>query len=51
MLGGVRYLVWDTLHGFEQSEREMLSLATIVGSILFTLIVWAIAYLAMGGSR
>ena len=51
MLGGIRHLIWDTLRGFEPSEREMLALATIVGSIAFTLILWVIGYLAMGGSR
>ena len=50
-LGGIRHLIWDTLHGLEPSEREMLALATIVGSITFTLILWVIGYLAMGGSR
>ena len=29
MLGGIRHLIWDTLHGFEPAEREMLALATI----------------------
>ena len=51
MLGGIRHLIWDTLRGFEPSEREMLALATIVGSIALTLILWVIGYLAMGGSR
>jgi len=51
MLGGIRHLIWDTLRGFEPSEREMLALATIVGSVAFTLILWVIGYLAMGGSR
>jgi succinate dehydrogenase / fumarate reductase cytochrome b subunit len=51
MLGGIRHLIWDTGRGFEPAEREMLAMATIVGSILFTLILWAIGYLAMGGSR
>ena len=50
-LGGIRHLIWDTVRGFEPSEREMLALATIVGSIALTLILWVIGYLAMGGSR
>lgn len=50
-LGGVRHLIWDTLHGFEPAEREMLALATIVGSVSLTLFVWVIGYLAMGGPR
>ena len=50
-LGGIRHLIWDTLNGFEPAEREMLALATIVGSISLTLLVWVIGYLAMGGPR
>jgi succinate dehydrogenase cytochrome b subunit len=51
MLGGIRHLIWDTGRGFEPAEREMLGLATIVGSVALTLIVWVIGYLAMGGPR
>jgi succinate dehydrogenase / fumarate reductase cytochrome b subunit len=51
MLGGVRHLIWDTIHGLEPPERELLALATLVGSISLTLIVWVVGYLAMGGPR
>jgi len=51
MLGGVRHLIWDLGYGFEPAEREFLALATIVGSISFTIIVWVVGYLAMGGPR
>jgi succinate dehydrogenase / fumarate reductase, cytochrome b subunit len=50
-LGGIRHLIWDTLSGFEPAEREMLALATIVGSASLTLVVWVVGYLAMGGPR
>jgi succinate dehydrogenase cytochrome b subunit len=50
-LGGIRHLIWDTDHGFEPAEREMLALATIVGSVSLTIIVWVVGYLAMGGPR
>ena len=50
-LGGIRHLIWDTIHGLEPAEREFLALATIVGSISLTLIVWVVGYLAMGGPR
>jgi succinate dehydrogenase / fumarate reductase cytochrome b subunit len=50
-LGGIRHLIWDTLHGFEPADREMLTLATLVGSVSLTLVVWVIGYLAMGGPR
>jgi succinate dehydrogenase / fumarate reductase, cytochrome b subunit len=51
MLGGVRHLIWDTLHGLEPSEREILTLATLIGSITLTLLIWVVGYLAMGGPR
>ena len=50
-LGGVRHLIWDTSRGLEPAERELLALATIVGSISLTLVVWVIGYLTMGGPR
>jgi succinate dehydrogenase cytochrome b subunit len=50
MLGGIRHLIWDTLHGFEPAEREVLAIATLVGSIVLTLLLWIVGYLAMGGS-
>lgn len=51
MLGGIRHLIWDTVHGFEPAEREMLTLATLVGSVALTFILWAIGYLMIGGPR
>jgi len=51
MLGGIRHLIWDLGLGFEPNEREFLALATIVGSVTLTVIVWVVGYLAMGGLR
>ena len=51
MLGGIRHLIWDTLHGFQSAEREWLTVATLVGSIALTLVVWVIGYIALGGPR
>src|SRR6266446_4456915 len=51
MLGGIRHLIWDTGHGFSQSEREWLSLATAVGSISLTVLLWVISYLSLGRSH
>ena len=50
-LGGLRHLIWDMGRGFERTEREMLALATLVGSIGLTILLWAVGYLAMGGPR
>jgi succinate dehydrogenase / fumarate reductase cytochrome b subunit len=51
MLGGIRHLIWDTLHGLEPADRERLTLASLIGSIALTLLIWVIGYLAMGGPR
>ena len=50
-LGGVRHLIWDMGRGLEPTEREMLTLATLIGSIGLTIIVWVIGYFALGGLR
>ena len=51
MLGGIRHLIWDTGRGFEQNEREGLALATIVGSVSLTLLLWIVGYFFIGGPR
>jgi succinate dehydrogenase cytochrome b subunit len=50
-LGGIRHLIWDTIHGFGPNEREWLARATLAGSIGLTLIFCIVAYLVMGGAR
>ena len=51
MLGGIRHLIWDTGHGFGEHEREWLAIATIVGSISLTIVIWIVGYLFVGGAR
>ena len=51
MLGGIRHLIWDTGRGFGPQERERLAAATLVGSIGWTIVIWVVGYLFMGGSR
>jgi succinate dehydrogenase / fumarate reductase cytochrome b subunit len=51
MLGGIRHLIWDTGRGFGPVEREWLTLATIIGSVGLTLLVWIIGFIFIGGSR
>jgi succinate dehydrogenase / fumarate reductase cytochrome b subunit len=51
MLGGIRHLIWDMGYGFEPHEREALSLATIVGSVVLTVALWVVGYLVIGGGR
>jgi succinate dehydrogenase / fumarate reductase cytochrome b subunit len=51
MLGGIRHLIWDLGYGFGPTEREWLTTATLVGSIGFTILIWIVGYLVMGGIR
>jgi succinate dehydrogenase / fumarate reductase cytochrome b subunit len=51
MLGGIRHLIWDIGYGFEPNEREALSLATILASIVLTVLLWIVGYLMIGGGR
>jgi len=44
-------LIWDLGRGFEPAEREMLTLATLIGSIALTIVLWVVGYFAMGGLR
>jgi succinate dehydrogenase / fumarate reductase, cytochrome b subunit len=50
-LGGVRHLIWDTGRGFGPAEREWLALATLIGSVGLTAMLWIVGYLSMGGAR
>ena len=51
MLGGIRHLIRDTGHGYGPHEREWLAVASLVGSISLTIIIWVIGYLFIGGPR
>jgi succinate dehydrogenase / fumarate reductase cytochrome b subunit len=51
MLGGIRHLIWDTGRGFGPAEREWLTLATIIGSVGLTLLIWIVGFIVMGGAR
>lgn len=41
-LGGIRHFIWDMIHGFGPQERLLLAKATLAGSVVLTLVVWAI---------
>lgn len=43
LLGGVRHLVWDTIHGFELAAADALCWGTLLGSLALTLLLWATA--------
>ncbi len=48
MLGGVRHLIWDTGRGLGPVESRRLALATLVGSIVLAVLVWAIGLVLRG---
>src|ERR1700751_5886174 len=51
MLGGIKHLIWDLGYGFGPVEREWLTVATLGGSVGFTILIWIIGMLVMGGLR
>ena len=50
MLGGIRYLIWDSGRGFGPNEREWLVAANLIGSIAITVLLWIFVLLTMGVS-
>jgi succinate dehydrogenase / fumarate reductase cytochrome b subunit len=50
LLGGARHLVWDLGYGFGPNEREWLTRAALIGSIVLTILLWVIVF-AAGGLR
>jgi len=49
MFGGIRHFIWDTGHGFEPKNRELLVWAGLIGSIAATVVLWIVGYRVMGG--
>jgi succinate dehydrogenase / fumarate reductase cytochrome b subunit len=47
-LGGVRHLIWDTGRGFELPVVERMAQLTLAGSIILTIGLWTLIYLAKG---
>jgi succinate dehydrogenase / fumarate reductase cytochrome b subunit len=42
MLGGVRHLIWDTGAGLGKPARDIIATATLIGSIILTILVWIV---------
>lgn len=49
LMSGIRHLVWDLGYGFGKQEREWLTAAALIGGIVATLLLWAVAYVVGGG--
>jgi succinate dehydrogenase / fumarate reductase cytochrome b subunit len=43
MLGGLRHFVWDFGYGLGKPARDRIALANIVGSVVLTVLFWAVA--------
>lgn len=43
LLGGIRHLIWDAGAGYSYAARNNLSWATLIGSVVLTLLVWLLA--------
>jgi succinate dehydrogenase cytochrome b subunit len=40
MLGGIRHLIWDTVHCLDKASIETFALATIIGSTTLNVLLW-----------
>jgi succinate dehydrogenase / fumarate reductase cytochrome b subunit len=49
LLSGIRHLVWDLGYGFGAEEREWLTKAAVIGSVVLTIVLWVVAFAAGGG--
>jgi succinate dehydrogenase / fumarate reductase, cytochrome b subunit len=43
-LGGLRHLVWDTGRGFDLVTADWMAKGTLIGSVLLTIVLWAIGF-------
>jgi succinate dehydrogenase / fumarate reductase cytochrome b subunit len=42
LLGGLRHFIWDFGAGFGKPARDQLAVANLVGSVVLTLLLWAV---------
>ena len=48
LCGGIRHLVWDTVHGFELQSIYISGWAVVVSSVVLTVAAWVVSA-SMGG--
>jgi succinate dehydrogenase / fumarate reductase, cytochrome b subunit len=48
MLGGIRHLIWDTGRLFDKDTSTKLAYATIIGSVMLTILIWVAGYALRG---
>ncbi len=49
MLGGLRHFLWDTGRGFDLPVVEFMAKASLTGSVILTLVIWAFVLTLTGG--
>lgn len=49
-LGGIRHLIWDTGLGFDLKSVDVLCWSTIIGSVVLTVLIWALVLFLGGGA-
>jgi succinate dehydrogenase / fumarate reductase cytochrome b subunit len=42
LLGGIRHFIWDLGYGYSFEARNGLAWATLIGSVVLTILVWAV---------
>lgn len=42
MLGGLRHFVWDTGRGMGKPARDLFATATLIGSVVLTILLWIV---------
>lgn len=48
MLGGIRHLVWDTGAGLEKHTASKFAWATLLASVVLTVLIWVAGYMVRG---
>ena len=48
LCGGIRHLIWDTVHGFELRSIYISGWVVVAGSVVLTLAAWIISLLVKG---
>lgn len=48
MLGGLRHFVWDTGAALEKHTASNIAWATLVGSVILTILIWVVGYMVRG---
>ncbi len=49
LCGGIRHLIWDTVHGFELRSIYISGWSVVVASAVLTVVAWAAGLLVAGG--